>query len=60
MQQFRDIFGKKGDVWDMILGGNLAGHGFVLRDLFLIELSQISHNLLTECTLQVKFLLKRI
>ena len=28
----------------MILGDNLAGHGFVLRDLVLIELFQISHN----------------
>ena len=39
MQQFCDIFGKKGDAWHMILGDNPAGHGFVLRDLVLIELS---------------------
>ena len=38
MQQFCDIFGKKGDAWHMILGDNPAGHGFVLRDLVLIEL----------------------
>ena len=42
----------------MILGDNPAGHGFVLRDLVLIELFQISHNCVTECTLQAKFLLK--
>ena len=29
MQHFFDIFGKKGDIWDMILGDNPAGHGFV-------------------------------
>ena len=39
MQQFCDIFGKKGNAWHMILGDNFAGHGFVLRDLVLIELS---------------------
>ena len=39
VQQFCDIFGKKGDAWHMILGDNPAGHGFVLRDLVLIELS---------------------
>ena len=39
MQQFCDIFGKKGDTWHMILGDNPAGHGFVLRELVLIELS---------------------
>ena len=33
VQHFCDIFGKKGDVWHMILGDNPAGHGFVLRDL---------------------------
>ena len=33
MQQFCDIFGKKGDAWHMILGDNPAGHSFVLRDL---------------------------
>ena len=60
MQQFCDSFGKKGDVWYMILGDNPAGHGFVLRDLVLTELFQISHNCVTECTLQAKFLLKRI
>ena len=37
VQQFCDIFGKKGDAWHMILGDNPAGHGFVLRDLVLIE-----------------------
>ena len=39
MQQFCGIFGKKGDAWNMILGDNPAGRGFVLRDLVLIELS---------------------
>ena len=42
----------------MILGDNPAGHGFVLKDLVLIELFQISHNCVTECMLQTKFLLK--
>ena len=60
MQQFCDIFGKKGDVWYMILGDNPAGHGFVLKDLVLTELFQISHNCVTECTLQAKCLLKLI
>ena len=60
MQQFCDIFGKKGDAWGMILGDNAAGHGFVLRDLSLIELFQISHHYVTECTLRSKFLLKTI
>ena len=60
MQQFFDIFGKKGDIWRMILGDTPAGHGFVSRDLVLIELFQISHNCVTECTLQAKFLLKLI
>ena len=55
MQQFFDIFGKKGDDWHMILGDNRPGQGFVLRDLVLIQLFQISHNSLTECTLQAKF-----
>ena len=44
----------------MILGDNPAGHGSVLRDLILIELFQISHNCVTECTLQVKLFLKLI
>ena len=44
----------------MILGDNPAGHGFVLRDLILIEVFQISHNFVTEFTLQAKFLLKII
>ena len=48
MQQFFDIFGKKGDAWRMILGYNPAGHCLVLRDLVLIELFQISHNCVTE------------
>ena len=39
VQQFCDIFGKRGDAWHMILGDNPTGHGFVLRDLVLIELS---------------------
>ena len=39
VQHFCDIFGKKGDVWHMILGDDPAGHGFVLRDLNFIELS---------------------
>ena len=60
MQQFCDIFGKKGDARHMILGDNPAGHGFVLRDLILIELFQISHNFVTEFTLQARFLLKII
>ena len=42
----------------MILGDNLAGHGFVLRDLVLIKLFQKSSNCVTECMLQTKFLLK--
>ena len=42
----------------MILGANPAGQGFVLRDFVLIELFQISHNCVTECMLQTKFLLK--
>ena len=60
MLQFCDIFGKKGDAWRIILGDNPAGHCFVLRDLVLIELFQISHNCVTECMLQAKFLLKLI
>ena len=60
MQQFCNIFGKKGDARHMILGDNPAGHGFVLRDLILIELFQISRNFVTEFTLQAKFLLKII
>ena len=39
----------------MILGDNPAGHAFVLRDLVLIELSQISQDCVTECTLQKSF-----
>ena len=60
MQQFCDIFGKKGDARHIILGDNPAGHGFVLRDLILIELFQISRNFVTEFTLQAKFSLKII
>ena len=60
MQQFCDIFDKKGDVGHMILGDNPTGHGFVLRDLVLIELFQISHDFVTEFTLQAKFFLKLI
>ena len=44
----------------MILIDNPTGHGFVLGDLVLIELFQISHNCVTEWTLQTKFLLKLI
>ena len=43
MQQFCDIFGKKGDAWHMILGDTPAGHGFVLRDLVLIDLFEGMH-----------------
>ena len=39
MQQFCDIFRKKGDAWHMILGDNPAGNGFILMDLILVELS---------------------
>ena len=60
MQQFCDIFRKKGDAWRMILGDNPAGHGFVLRDLVLIELFQISHDCVTESAPQAKSLLKLI
>ena len=60
MQQFCDIFGKKGDAWHVILGNNSAGHDFALRGLVLTELFQISHNYVTECTVQAKFLLKLI
>ena len=60
MQQFCDIFGKKGDAWCMILGDNPAQHGFVLRDLVLIELFQIRHNCVTDGTPQAKYLLKLI
>ena len=48
MQQFFDIFGKKGDTWHIVLVYNPAGNCFVLRDLPLIELIQISHNCVTE------------
>ena len=44
----------------MILGDNPAGHGFVLRDLVLIELFQICHDCVTECAPQAKSLLKLI
>ena len=54
VQLFCDIFGKKGDAWHMILGNNHAGYDFVLRDLVLIELFQISHNCVTKCSLQAK------
>ena len=60
MQQVCYIFGKEGDAWHMIPGNNSAEHGFVLRDLVLIELFQISHSCITEYTLQAKFLLKLI
>ena len=48
--------GKKGDGRYMNLGNNPAAHGFVLRNLILIELFQISHDCVTECMLQAKFL----
>ena len=51
---------RRENAWHMILGDNLAGHGFVLRDLVLIELFQISPNFVTECTLQAKCFLKLI
>ena len=60
VQQFCDIFGKKGDAWHMNLGDNPAAHDFVLRNLVLIELLQISHNCVNECMLQAKLLLKLI
>ena len=64
VQQFFDIFVKKRDTLHMILGDNPAGHCFVLSDLVLIEvlieLFQISHNCVTECILQVNFLLKLV
>ena len=60
MQQFCDIFDKKENVCHMIQGDNPAGHGFVLRDLVLIEIFQISHNCVKECMLQTKFLLKLV
>ena len=40
----------------MILGDNPAEHGFILRDLVLIEL----FHCVTECTLQGNVLLKLI
>ena len=60
MQQFYDIFVKKGDAWHIILEDDPAGHSFVLRDLVLIEVFQISHNCVNECMQQAKFLLKLI
>ena len=36
VQEFCDIFGKKGNASRMILGDNPAGHGFVLREWVLI------------------------
>ena len=60
MQQFFDIFGKKGDIWRMILGDNPAGRCLVLRDLGLIELFQVSHSYVTECMLQANFFLKLV
>ena len=35
---------RRENAWHMILEDNPAGHGFVLKDLVLIELFQISHN----------------
>ena len=48
VQQFFDIFGKKGDTWCMILEYNPAGYCFVSRELVLIDLFQLSHNCVTE------------
>ena len=49
VQQFFEVFGKKGDTSHMTLEYNLDGHCFVLlRDLVLIELYQISHKCVTE------------
>ena len=59
-EQFCDIFGKKVDTWRVIMGDNPAVHSFVLRDLVLIELFQISHNCVNENTLQTNYLLKLI
>ena len=47
---------RRENAWHM----NTAVHRFVLRDLVLIELFQISHNCVTECMLQAKCLLKPI
>ena len=44
----------------MILGYNLAGNCFVLRDLVLIKFFQISHNCVTEWMMQAKFLLELV
>ena len=60
VQQFFDIFVKKGGTWHMILGDNPAGHCLVLRDLVLIKFFQMSHSCVTECMLQAKFLLKPV
>ena len=60
VQQFFEIFGKKGDTWHMVLGYNPAGNCFVLRDLVLIMFFQISHNCVTEWMTQAKFLLKPV
>ena len=57
VKQLFDIFVKKGDNWYVIMGDN---HCFILRDLVLIELFQISHNCVTECMLQAKVLLKLV
>ena len=60
MQQFCDIFGKKEYGWHGILGDDPGGHSFKLRDLVLIEFFQVSHNCVTESTMQAKFSLKLI
>ena len=44
VKQFYDVFVKKGDTWHMILGENAAGHCFLLSDLVLTKLFQISHS----------------
>ena len=60
VQLFFGIFVKKGDNWHTILVDNPAEHCFVVRDLVLTKLFQISHNCVTECMLQAKFLLKLV
>ena len=44
----------------MIMRDNPAGDGFVLRELVLIELFQITQICVTECRLHAKYLLKLI
>ena len=46
------IFFGGGGGWVLLLGGMLVSH-------YMPWLFEISHNCVTECTLQAKFLLKR-